>query len=55
MPVMPCREDNKPGYKYGKSGKCYVYTQGDEEERKEAKRRAYLQGAAIGEEKEINI
>lgn len=47
MPVMECREDNKPGYRYGQSGKCYVYTPGNEEERKEAKRKAYIQAAAI--------
>jgi hypothetical protein len=47
MPVMACTSESKPGYKYGDSGKCYTYS--SEEERKEAKRKAYLQGAAIGE------
>jgi hypothetical protein len=47
MPVMACTSEGKPGYKYGDSGKCYTYS--SEEERKEAKRRAYLQGAAIAE------
>jgi len=47
MPVQPCRKDGKPGYRYGKSGKCYTYTPGNEKSRKSAKRKAYLQGAAI--------
>jgi hypothetical protein len=47
MPVQPCQEDGKPGYKYGEQGYCYTYTPGNETERKEAKRKAYLQGTAI--------
>lgn len=47
MPVMACTSDGKSGYKYGESGHCYTYASGDEEGRKEAKRRAYVQGAAI--------
>jgi len=46
MPVQSCTENGKQGYSYG-SGKCYTYTVGDEPSRKAAKRKAYLQGAAI--------
>ncbi len=47
MPVMSCNEKGKPGYKYGESGRCYTYTEGDESGRKKAKQKAYIQGAAI--------
>lgn len=47
MPVMECNEGEKPGYKYGNEGACYTYTPGDEESRKRAKQKAYVQGAAI--------
>lgn len=47
MPVQECKKDGKPGYKYGEAGFCYTYTSNNETERKEAKRKAYLQGAAI--------
>jgi hypothetical protein len=49
MPVMACTAEGKPGYKYGDSGKCYTYSPGDEPGRKEAKRKAHIQGAAIAE------
>lgn len=49
MPVKKCQKDGKPGYKYGDSGKCYTYESGNEAERKEAKRKAHIQGAAIQE------
>jgi hypothetical protein len=47
MPVQACTRDGKSGYRYGESGHCYVYDAGDESGRKEAKRLAYVQGAAI--------
>lgn len=47
MPVMACRKDSKPGYKYGASGFCYTYVAGNEASRKRAKQKAYIQGAAI--------
>lgn len=47
MPVKACSSKGKPGYQYGDAGKCYTYTPGDEEGRKEAKRLAYVQGSAI--------
>ena len=47
MPVQDCNEDGKPGYKAGPEGYCYTYTAGNETSRKEAKRKAHLQLAAI--------
>lgn len=47
MPVMSCTENNKPGYKFGRSGRCYTYAPGNEEARKRARRRATQQGRAI--------
>lgn len=47
MPVQACRSNHKPGYQYGETGRCYTYTPGNEASRKRAKRKAYLQGAAI--------
>lgn len=47
MPVQPCTSDGKPGYQYGNEGYCYTYTLNNEESRREAKYKAYLQGAAI--------
>jgi rubrerythrin len=47
IPVHECTNDGKPGYKYGEAGHCYTYTTGDEESRKHAKQKAYMQAAAI--------
>lgn len=47
MPVIRCVKDGKPGWKYGEEGFCYTYTPGNEKSSNEAKRKAYLQGAAI--------
>jgi hypothetical protein len=47
MPVQPCHEDGKPGYRWGESGKCYTYTPGDEESRERARALAERQGRAI--------
>lgn len=47
MPVQHCQSDGKPGWRWGQSGKCYVYTPGSEASSNEAKRRAHVQGAAI--------
>jgi hypothetical protein len=44
---MECNAEGKPGYKYGESGHCYTYTEGNEEGRKAAKHKAILQGTAI--------
>jgi hypothetical protein len=47
MPLKKCQKNNKPGYKWGKSGKCYTYTANNEKSRKAAKIRAKKQGRAI--------
>jgi len=52
MPVQPCRKDGKPGFRWGKTGKCYTYTLGNEAARKEAERRARIQGYAIQKDQE---
>jgi hypothetical protein len=49
MPVNPCSENGQPGFKWGDSGKCYLYTRGDAESMGEAKRKATIQGIATGE------
>ena len=52
MPVNPCSENGQPGFKWGDSGKCYLYTRGDEKSMGEAKRKATIQGIATGEYKQ---
>ena len=47
MPVMACTENGKPGFQYGKSGKCYTYTPRNKVSRGAAKLKAYKQGAII--------
>lgn len=47
MPVQRCQKNRKPGWKWGKEGKCYTFTPGDEESRERAKRKAKEQGQAI--------
>ena len=47
MPIQDCEVDGQPGYQYGPEGRCYLYEAGNEEQRKEAKRQAYMQGIAI--------
>ena len=47
MPVRHVTEKGKPGYQWGSTGKVYTYTAGNAQERREAKRRAELQGRAI--------
>jgi len=49
MPVNPCSENGQPGFKWGESGKCYLYTRGDAKSMGEAKRKATVQGLATGE------
>lgn len=49
MPVTECQSDNKPGFKWGKHGnKCYTYSPDNETSKKEARKKAILQGVAIG-------
>jgi hypothetical protein len=49
MPVKNCSENGEPGFKWGDSGKCYLYTRGDKDSMGEAKRKATVQGIATGE------
>ncbi len=53
MPVQICSEKGKPGYKFGKTGKCYVYLPNNEVSRKKAKKRAVNQGIAINFEETL--
>lgn len=47
MPIQQCSSNGKPGYSYGDEGFCYTYMPGNEQSRKAAKHKAYLQGVAI--------
>jgi hypothetical protein len=49
MPVKECQSENKPGFKYGDSGKCYTYDPKNVGQRNNAKKSAILQGIAIGD------
>lgn len=53
MPVHECREDGKPGYKWGTHGHCYTYSPGNEASRKRAKNKAHKQGQAIKANSEL--
>lgn len=46
MPLQRCQENKKPGWKWGNSGKCYTYTEGDKASEKRARDRASKQGQA---------
>ncbi len=46
MSVIRCSVGNKPGFKWGSSGKCYTYTFGDIAGRREAHKKAGKQGQA---------
>jgi hypothetical protein len=50
MPLMKCRLNDKPGWKYGDSGACYIYTAGDKKSESAAKLKAIKQGIAISRE-----
>lgn len=47
MPVQACSLNGKPGFKYGKGGKCYTYTAGNTQSQVTARNRAERQGRAI--------
>ena len=47
MPVQRCQSGGRPGFKYGKTGKCYIYTKGDTATRSQARALAAKQGRAI--------
>lgn len=44
-----CSIDNRPGWRWGKQGKCYPYTPGDKSSESRARNRALDQAIAIGE------
>ena len=46
MPIRSCSDGDKPGYKWGDSGKCYLYTAGNEKSMEAAKMKAQMQGVA---------
>lgn len=50
MPLIKCRKDDKPGWKYGDSGTCYTYKAGNEKSEAAAKLKAIKQGIAISRE-----
>ena len=49
MPVKDCQSENKPGYKWGDAGKCYIYDPKNEGSKRNAKKKATAQGLAIGD------
>lgn len=49
MPVKSCELDTKPGFKWGDSGKCYTYTPNNEGSLRKARKKAAIQGLAIGD------
>jgi len=51
MPIQSCQSENKPGFKYGDSGKCYTYDPKNEGSKNKAKKSAIIQGIAIGDYK----
>lgn len=49
MPLMECRSNGKPGFKFGEEGYCYTYDPDDERSKERAKQKAINQGIAMGE------
>jgi len=47
MPVRRTTTNGKPAYQWGKTGKKYSYTAGNESSRERAKKRAIQQGLAV--------
>ena len=47
MPIQPCTKNGKPGFKWGKSGKCYPYTPGNKVSKTSARKKAAKQAAVI--------
>lgn len=46
MPVQRCQSGGKPGWKWGKHGRCYTYKRGDSAGSASAKAKAVKQGRA---------
>ena len=55
MPVKKCTENGKNGFKWGDSGKCYTYTEGNAASKKRAKDKAIQQGRAIQVNKTLEV
>ncbi|OPY54651.1 MAG: hypothetical protein A4E48_00230 [Methanosaeta sp. PtaU1.Bin060] len=53
IPIQPCQEDGKDGFRYGPTGKCYTHD-GSEEGKKAARAKAAKQGRAIEASKHAN-
>lgn len=49
MPLRQCQINNKPGYAWGRQGKCYEYDPTDDQSKIDAKKKAIAQGVAIGD------
>jgi HK97 family phage prohead protease len=49
VPLNRCQDDDKPGWKWGDSGKCYTYTAGNDASETAARKKAMAQAAAMGE------
>jgi rubrerythrin len=47
MSIQECTDRGRPGLKYGENGLCHIYHQGNEAERAEAERLAYVDGYAV--------
>lgn len=47
MPLQPCSENGKPGFKWGAGGACYTYTPGNTASMAAAKRKAMAQAVAM--------
>jgi hypothetical protein len=47
MPIQSCKENDKPGFRWGSKGRCYVYTPGDKASMKAAKKKAFNQGIKV--------
>jgi hypothetical protein len=47
VPLQTCRQDGKPGFKWGNAGACYTYDPGDDAAKGKAKQQAIKQGVAI--------
>lgn len=47
MPLKTCKQDGRPGYKWGDKGACYTYTPGNKAAQSAAKQKAIKQGIAI--------
>lgn len=51
MEIKRCQRNNKPGFKAGDTGECFVYKTGNKKSRDKAKRLAEEQARAIQKSK----